>query len=858
MRILRILLLVVLLALVAVAGAGAYIYTSWTQGPLPQHEGEVSVAGLRDQVEIIREANGIAHIYATNTYDLFFAQGYTQAQDRWWQMEFFRRTGRGEIQELTGKRDSLMGTDIFIRTVGWLQAARSDLELLSDEARDVLQAFTDGVNAYISNRGAGQLAFEYNVLSVTGVNIPIKPWSIEDTLVWGKVMSWDLSGNYGTEAYLASLIEGLGEEMVADYIPEYPFDQKPTIIQREDLPESGESFEQKISSLATSLALGQLRDGGQLAGNFVDNGLIFARGNDIGSNNWVVAGAKTGSGMPLLANDPHLGIQMPSIWYEIGLHCQPVSEACPYNVRGFTFAATPGIIVGHNGTIGWGVTNVGWDTQDRYLITVNPENPLQYRWDGEWRDMTVREEVIRFGNSAEPVTIQVRETHLGPIVNDNRLGEDGNILGFNNEDPVALRWTALEPGTLFNAVVLLNQAKNFAEFREALRLWDTPSQNVVYADIEGNIGYQTPGRIPVRAPGHTGLLPVDGSSSEFEWRGFVPFENLPSVYNPARNYIATANQALVPFEYYEQLRDALTGEFGEDAHYPFGYLWSIGYRGERIVEMLEESDEHSIETFRSIQGDNKIIFAEELSSALREMVIDDAELTEIRDWLLDWDYQMHKDSPQAALWAHFWTALTYAVFEDQLGDLDEPSGNGYEMWAIRLLLDEPDNIWWDDASTADVREQRDDMLLKALRQGYDNVVEAQGSDRNAWAWGTLHTSTFVSNPLGLSGISIIEDIVNHGPIPTSGGSEIVNANSYDAAGGNFTVRAIASMRMILDFEDLDNSRTVHSTGQSGHPFSENYRDMNTDWQLIESHPMLFSRDKVEAAANRRLILNPAR
>ncbi|MCA9914778.1 MAG: penicillin acylase family protein, partial [Anaerolineae bacterium] len=775
--------------------------------------------------------------------------------DRWWQMEFFRRTGRGELQELTGKTDSLMGTDIFIRTAGWRRAAERDLEALPEEVVVELQAFADGVNAYIESRPASELAFEYNVLGLTGVDIPIMPWTPLDTVVWTKVMAWDLSNTQGSDRAYGAMIDELGQDMADAYFPDFPYGERPTILQPEDVPSGGSTTALPTTSVvnATSSYANT-----QLAGNFDDSvGLIFGSGDGIGSNDWVVSGDLTESGMPLLANDPHLGIQMPSIWYEIGLHCQPVSDECPVNARGFTFAASPGIVIGHNDNIGWGVTNVGWDVMDVYEIKVNPDNPLQYEWNGEWRDMTVYEEEIRFGDGAEPVTIQARETHLGPIINDNQIDEEtGEILGFNNEDPIALRWTAYEPSRLVEAILKLNVASNWDEFRDALRLWNVPSQNFVYADVEGNIGYQAPGQIPVRPAGSNGRTPLDGSSDEFEWLGFVPFDLLPTIYNPERGWIATANQALVPLEYYDYLANELADEYGADAHYVFSYSWAQGYRGQRIVELLQENTPHSFETFQMIHGDNKMIVAEDLTPALRELDMGDETLNEARDWMLDWDYQMHMDSPQAALFGIFWTRLVNNLYEDQTGDIADASGNSSNMLATTRLMDDPENPWWDDVTTADVVETRDEILIRSFTEAHAEAIELMGENRDDWAWGKLHTATFVSNPLGLSGIGPIEDIVNYGPVAASGGPAIVNATRWSAASGNYEVVTVPSMRMILDFSDLSNSVTVHTTGQSGHPYSPHYSDMVDDWRMIQYHPMLWERADVEANASSTLIIQP--
>jgi penicillin amidase len=866
MKLLRTILLVLVIVIVVVLLGVITVFNDWTRGPLPQHTGEITISsvtaesagssGLLEQVEIIRDENGVPNIYASNVHDLFWAQGYTQAQDRWWQMEFSRHIGNGTIQELTGKTDSLMGTDVFIRKAGWRRAAERDLASYSEEEVAILQAFADGVNTYILNRDKGDLALEYTLLGLTGVNIEIEPWTPVDTLVWTKVMADNLSGNWDSELLRSDLYDLLGQEMTDEYIRSWPFGDKPTIVQAEDLPISDDS-------LASAQAAPAHIDGivgvdSAFARDYLGTmAAWFGTGADIGSNNWVISGDRTATGKPILANDPHLSIQMPSIWYEIGLHCLTVNDDCPYDVVGFTFPAAPGVVIGHNANIAWGVTNVGPDTQDLYMLRINPDNDLQYEWNGEWRDMTVYDETLNFGDGEDPITIQVRETHLGPIINDNSIDPDTGLpSGFNNDDPMALRWTANETGMIFRSLIMLDQASNWEEFREAASWWDSPAQNMIYADIEGNIGYQTPGMIPIRAAGHTGLLPVPGWTDEYDWLGYIPFDDLPRIYNPERGYIETANQAVVPLEYYDQLRDKLADEFGEDANYFIGQEWAYGYRAQRIVEMLEATDQHTIETVQAIHGDNKMISAEELMPYLEALTFEDSQLADARDWLLDWDYQMHMDSPQAALYANFWSRLLENLYNDQLGDVMAASSRDMSMWATYQLADEPDNAWWDDTRTADTAETRDDILLRSFAEGYQATVDALGTDQAKWKWGDLHQATFVSNPLGLSGIDLIENIVNRGPVAVSGGSDIVNATGYSGVDADFSVQALPSLRMIVDLSDFTNSLGIHTTGESGHPYSIHYNDMIDKWRNIQYNPLLWSREQVDAAAEETLILKP--
>jgi penicillin amidase len=800
-------------------------------------------------VEILRDEWGVPHIYARNMHDLFFAQGFTQAQDRWWQMEFWRHTGSGRIGELVGKGDDTLLADIFIRSIGWRRVAEREVKLYDEEILAQLQAFADGVNAYIMGRDPGDLALEYGILGLIGIDFKIEPWTPADSLVFGKIMAWGLGFRGNEERLRATLYESIGAEMTDLWMtPPWPFGKKPTIVQPEDLPITEARLATWFDNTALLHEVETLTTGNLLP----DMSWLFGHGSGIGSNNWVVSGNMTESGMPLLANDPHLGIEIPSIWYQIGLHLQPASGESLFNVTGFTFAATPGVVIGHNNYIAWGVTNVDPDVHDLYRIRTNPDNPLQYEWNGEWRDMTLHEETIFFGDNEEPITILVRETHLGPIINDNRLDkETGEVLGFNNEDPLAVRWTALDPGTLSMAIVKLNKATSWEEFRSALRYWDVPGQNFVFADVAGNIGYQATGRIPFRAPGHSGLLPVPGWTDEFEWQGFIPFDLLPYVFNPERGYIITANQAVVPLEYYDWLAQQLGVKPNQVI---INHEWDYGYRGQRIVDMMKDMAPHTVASFRAMLGDNKLISAKELMPYLAALQFDDVEMTETRDWLLEWDYRLDRDSPGAALYVQFWARLMDNLFNDQLGDETRARGDSREMWATFLLMEQPNNVWWDDIRTGDMVETRDDILVRSFTEGYVNTVAALGANLNDWRWGDLHTSYFVSTPLGMSGIGLIERMVNRGPFPTDGGSATVNNTGWDI--DDLTVRHLPSMRMIIDLGDLSQSVAIHTTGQSGHPFSEHYDDMIDAWLNMEYNPMLWTREQVEASAVKRLILSP--
>ncbi len=803
-RLLLILLAVVLIIGLVGLGYGVVkVRRCW-----PKIDGTVELEGLRAPVTVVRDDWGIPHIYASNAHDLFFAQGYVHAQDRFWQMEFWRRIGSGRLSEVLG--ESALGQDRFIRTVGWHRAAQRDLERMDDEPRAVLEDYAEGVNAYVSTH-QGRLGLEFDVLGLTGTMVEIEPWTPLDSVSWGKVMAWDLSGNRGAELLRAHIADRLGTSAVDDLVPPYS-DEYPTIVPN---PPTEASLQTVPEIAAETLALGY--------------------GEHLGSNNWVVAGERTESGSAILANDPHLGIQMPSIWYEIGLHCEPVGPDCPYNVVGASFASNPGVIIGHNDRIAWGVTNFGPDVQDFFIERVNPENPNQYAYRGEWRDMEIIQEEIHVAGQEDPVVIDVRLTHHGPIINDVAGGtEEAWSFGWQ---PLALSWTALQPGSLVKSILLLDRADNWEAFREALSYWDAPSQNFVYADVEGNIGYQAPGRIPIRAAGD-GTRPVPGWTGEYEWVDTIPFDALPRSLNPAEGYIVTANNAAV------------------DADYPYLITqdWAPGYRACRICEMIESDTALSIEDMRAIQADSAPVWAREVLPYVRALSSDEPRLKQALDLLRAWDGRAVRDSAAAALFESFRLHLIDATIADELGEDLLEKARPAVMDALLNLLPDPKSPWFDDVTTPKT-ETRDEILLTALEEAVKELTDAQGPRMDKWRWGDLHTVSFENQSLGQCGIAPVESLFNRGPFPADGTLATVNQADY-SLNDPYTVRTIASYRQIIDLGDLTRSVSMHTTGQSGHPFHRHYDDMIASWRDVEHHPMLWAREDVEANAEGSLVLTP--
>ncbi len=838
---------IVVLALIAGTG-GAFYFKSYlpnTVAPksFPQIDGEISLDGLEGPVDIYRDTMGIPNIYATSAHDLFFAQGYVHAQDRFWQMDAWRHIGSGSLSEMFGKGQ--LETDTFLRTLGWRVTAEQEYAELDADSLSIISAYTDGVNAYLQDHDTTALSLEYAVLGLLSPDYKIEKWTPINGLTWGKAMAWDLRGNMGEEIERAVLLKTLSPEQVAQLFPAYPEDH-PVIVNKIG---NGTSASAPVQAAAFNIPDGTLS---ALAHNASLLDLALGpKGDGIGSNSWAVSGSRTVTGMPLLANDPHLGIQMPSIWYQIGLHCMPKSDACPYEVAGFSFAGVPGVIIGHNDKVAWGFTNVGPDVMDLYIEKVNPDNPNQYEVNGEWVNFETRTETVNIVGG-EPVEVVVKLTRHGPVISDSYgpLKDQGDpkdkeFEAFKDRAGVdlpehyviALKWTALTPSTPFQAIWGFDKAQNWEDFRAAAANFHVPAQNLIFADVDGNIGYQMPGDIPIRAKGD-GTIPVPGWTDEYEWTGFIPFEDLPYTFNPEEGYIATANNQVPPLDYPGFVT----------------YDWDYGFRAQRIVNMIEDAPgKIDITYIQSMQGDsfdaNGPIFVP-MVLGLSGLPDNQANAQSL---LNDWDYQDRADSAAAAVFNAFWRHFLQNTFNDDLPERYWPDG-GSRWNEIMRHMDESSK-WWDDVSTTGKVETRDDIMKKSFEQGVAELEKIFGKDTSKWNWGDMHASTFRNGTLGESGVGLIEALFNRGPYPTSGGEAIVNATGWSVRDG-YETNWLPSMRMIVDLGDLSNSVTVHTTGQSGHAYNSHYADMAPLWAGIQYYPMWWTEQQVTSNTEGHLILKP--
>ena len=827
---------VVLLALLGVLIAGVVV----VRHPLPQTDGTVHLPGFTSKVEVLRDSDGIAQIYADDPADLFRAQGYVQAQDQFFLMDFRRHVTAGRLSELLG--ESTVETDMYIRTMGWRRVASAEYDLLAPTTKAYLQAYSAGVNDYLAGRATTELSVEYTVLALGGLDYEPEKWTPVDSLAWLKAMAWDLRGNMSEEIARTRLSVDRTPEQVDELYPRYPYDRNAPIVTRA-ADGSPRSSPRPAPGRPALDALEAVQRG---TASIPD---LLGRGSGIGSNSWVVSGDHTVSGEPLLANDPHLSASIPGVWMQMGLHCNEVGPECPFDVSGFTFAGLPGVVIGHNRDIAWGMTNLDPDVTDLYLEKVSGKSYVQ---DGKQLQLAERDEVIRIaGRSSRLIT--VRSTKHGPLLSD--VSAELSSVGANaevgagapprdNGYAVALAWTALTPRPTADAVFAFDAATSWTEFREAARSFAVPSQNLVYADRAGNIGYQAPGAIPIRQGGRSGDYPAEGWLSKNDWTGrYVPFEQLPNELNPPEGFIVTANQAVTGPDYRWYLSDSP----------------DHGYRSQRIRTLLTRQIANGfrldVGDMARLQLDDRNPMAPVLVPYLMRQLMTSAYYADGQRLLASWDFRQPADSAAAAYFNVVWSNVLRLTFHDQLPEGLWPDGGQRWMAVVSNLLRDPQSQWWDDADTQGVVEDRDMILSQAMLDARDELTRDVALSPEHWAWGKLHQLDLENQSLGQSGIGVVEALLNRGPFEVGGGSSSVDATSWDATQG-YHVTSAPSMRMVVDLDDLDRSRWVNLTGASGHAASAHYRDQTALWVRGQTLEWAFSRNSVRAATQDRLVVEP--
>lgn len=754
----------VLLSIVGAIGVlliGAFIFLNMYIGKSkPVISGEVGVSILDDEVIVMRDGAGVPHIEAESDADLYRAQGYIQAQDRLFQMDLSRRQASGRLAEVVG--EAAIDTDKHFRTFSLRAAAEASYDGYSDEAKEVLQLFAEGVNAYREEAiDKGKLPYEFKVLGYTP-----EPWSEIDSLTIGKFMAYDLGGNWDTLAVRHWALNHLDEEKAKELFIEYPED-------------------------ARSIIEANLQTPVQVAGQF-DADLLPHEFN--GSNNWVVSGDKTKSGFPLLADDPHLGLSTPSIWYQMHL------KSPEQNVGGVIFAGVPGIILGHNEDIAWGVTNVGPDVQDLYIEQPNPDDPTQFLYDGEWEEAEVRDETISV-KGQEDIPFEVIVTRHGPIVSD---------IVFKEEVPDAIfsmQWTALEPTLELEAVMQMNKANDWESFEKALENFHAPAQNFVFASPDGTIAYKANGRIPLRKLGD-GQLPVPGDSSEYGWEGYIPYDELPRVVNPDEGFIATANNEVVGAEY----------------PYHITKFWAQPYRYERIAEVLESGDQFTAEDMMALQLDVKNLYAAEFLPSLIESVRAkdvDGKYEEALEILAAWDQFDDVDEAAPLIFHKLMKELPLILFEAEMPTdvyAMMPGKGQITDQLLRVGFAGESSAWLDEYGGVD------EWVFDAFEQSMAKTTEEFGKNLSKWRWGDFHQVAF-PHPLS-SASSVLAKFLDPKKQELGGSNITVQAAAFKEDG---TVNHGAPWRFVADLEDLSTTYQIVGPGISGHMKSKWFHSAAEDW-----------------------------
>ncbi len=781
--------------------------------PLPQTNGTIPLRHLHRPVQVMRDRWGVPHIYADNNHDLFAALGYVHAQDRLWQMDLNRRTGHGQLAEVLGPL--ALDTDRFIRTLGFGRVAQQEAHLLDENCQYAVHAYIGGVNHYIETN-MHRLPMEYGM-----VGLEPRPWTVADTLVWSKIIALNLCGNWTTELLNSSIRSLIGDEHTCPF--EYPADHPLTIPPSAPKP-------------AAPFPL--TGEGGQ------------------GSNGWVVSGERSASGSPLLANDPHLLLTLPCIWYEVHL------TGGDYEVTGVSFPGIPVILIGHNAHIAWGITNSMSDVQDLYIerfaINTPSQSTPRYLWNDTWREAEVVKEEITVRGKPNPYVETIHITHHGPVITPvaappksplathwriSQSHAPATHVAHPWKEELALRWTALQPSTIFASLLALNQAQDWQQFRAALAQWDVPPQNFMYADTAGHTGYALAGALPIRKQ-YNSQMPLPGWTDAYEWTGYVPADELPARFDPPEGYIVNANNRITDDSHPH--RESLKGN------------WFAGYRATRITDMLNATPHHTIATFAEIQQDVYSIPGKELARVMTNVPLKMPLEKHARDLLVAWDGYLTSDCVGGTIA----TVLRFHLEQFAHNDLNTlyyaQAGIGafatlpYNSLVGRQAL--PDIIAQIDAATT--REQRaawQALLQKSIHQTVKELQERFGKDPRTWRYGQMHRLE-LRHPLGLA--APLAPLFNRGPWETGGDLDTVCMGYTPRATPTGAIYVGPSYRQICDTGNWDASCSIITGGQSGHPASRHYSDMVSLWYTGNYHPMLWSRSEVVRHTVAALTLEP--
>jgi penicillin G amidase len=759
------------------AAAGVAAAWHWlARRPLPKTSGTIEVDGLGAPVRSRRDRWGVPHIEGSSHADLFFAQGFCHAQDRLWQMDFYRRVVRGRVSEMAGGEG--LPVDRLMLTLGIRRAAEREAAALEPEVRDRLDVFCAGVNAAAASARA--LPFEMQLLRLGEFD----PWRPVDVLSLGKLLAFGLSTNWEKELLRSDMARALGPELAARLDPGYPAGN-PIVTQE---PWSGEGLAAAEQIDAVRRAIGLAPEAS-------------------GSNNWAVSGARSATGSPLIAGDPHLPPSMPGIWYQVGM-----SRANGRFVRGASLPGMPGVYMGQNNDVCWTFTNVMADIEDLFIERIEGG---RYLFEGEWRPVeTVVEEIPVKGRDT-PDLLEVRSTHHGPIVNE--------ALGADEAEPLALRWLTLDRSAFFPGMYELDEIESGPELVRRLEGHTSPASNLIWADRHGSIGYKLIGLLPLRRGGCPDL-PKPGWMGEFEWEGTIPYDELPEVVDPESGFLVTANNRIV----------------GDDYPHHITSDWLDGYRAMRIEQLLRETDEHDIESFEAMQADVLSIPGIEAARRLGRLSPAGQRERSGLERLRSWDGRLDSDSIAATIYQAFLLRLAREVARAAIGDRDlaerwlDRADNGFTAhvtspwrWHSHLMK------LWEEGDAELIGRPWDELVLESLGGALDDLSDRFGPDPEGWRWGRVHEMEF-PHPLGEAN-PLLRRLLNR-RLAAGGAQETVSQIAYDP---NDPYRAVwaPSWRMVADPTAPERSRWQMFTGQSGHPASPHYDDLQAGWLAGATQPM---------------------
>jgi penicillin amidase len=739
-------------------------------------EETLQIAGLHQPVQVVYDEMGVPHVFAQDDHDLYLAQGYLTAKDRLWQMEFQTHFAGGRISEIVGEKG--IASDQFQRRMGSVYGAEKSFEGMKEDpaAKTALEAYSDGVNAYIASLSDRQLPLEYKLL-----NYRPEPWTPIKSALFLKNMSFVLAS--GTDDLkMTNILRKYGREVAEDLFPNYPFQESPIIpvgspvdFKPVPIPAGPADFTGLGSSMSTP-----------------------EKDPNIGSNNWAVAGNKTVSGLPILANDPHLTLSLPSIWYQMQLVAPGV------NVYGSTMPGTPNVIIGFNKNVAWGVTNVGSDVLDWYQVKFKDASKKEYWHDGKWKKTTIRIETFKIKGKKDMVDT-IFFTHHGPVV---YLSHEKP---FRSNIPVghALRWIAHEKSQELTTFYQLNRAKNYADYAKALTYYSAPAQNFVFASNEGDIALWVNGKFPLKSKWQGKYL-LDGTDAAADWQGFIPQAHNPHVKNPVRGFVSSANQ------------------FSVDPSYPYylGWQYAPSERGRRINERLAVMEKITMDSLRGLQNDNLNIRARELLPLLFAQVKSPtAAQSKALAALKSWNLVNSPESVGATIFENWVLTLQDCLWSDEFSADDKvPMSRPSMDRTIQLIKSEPAARWWDDTKTP-AKESMSDIVMKSLQANVDTLVKQHGPQGPEWAW-YKHKQTGVRHLIpGMDALSRLN-------IPIGGGGTIVNAS---------TTKTGPSWRLVVELSKEGKPRAygVYPGGQSGNPGSSHYDDLIDTWAKGELKPLLY-------------------